>query len=69
MDIRRVSAQPTAAERGVVDALLGPPRSAWDGGERESRASEFIALEKLDDLAVRALTEGDPDVDSAAGFP
>jgi NADH-quinone oxidoreductase subunit F len=34
MDIRPVNASPTDAERDAVDALLGPPRSAWDGGAR-----------------------------------
>jgi len=36
MDIRLREAQAADEERAAVDALLGPPRSAWDGGERGS---------------------------------
>ena len=36
MDIRLVDADPTAEEREAVDACLGPPASAWDGGARGS---------------------------------
>jgi NADH-quinone oxidoreductase subunit F len=34
MDLRVRHAVPTDAERAAVDALLGPPRSQWDGGPR-----------------------------------
>ncbi|HUZ84779.1 MAG TPA: NAD(P)H-dependent oxidoreductase subunit E [Gaiellales bacterium] len=34
MDLRHTDTQPNTAEQQAVDALLGPPRSAWDGGER-----------------------------------
>ena len=34
MDLRFLDARPTDAEREAVDALLGPPESGWDGGER-----------------------------------
>ncbi len=34
MDLRLTSAEPTADEREAVDALLGAPSSAWEGGER-----------------------------------
>jgi NADH-quinone oxidoreductase subunit F len=34
MDIRLVDAEPISEERAAVDALLGAPRSAWDGGAR-----------------------------------
>jgi NADH-quinone oxidoreductase subunit F len=34
MDIHLMQAAPTAAERAAVDALLGPPESRWEGGER-----------------------------------
>ncbi len=39
MDLHLRHAASTDEERAAVDALLGPPRSAWDGGERgiESR--------------------------------
>jgi NADH-quinone oxidoreductase subunit F len=36
MDIRLLDAQPSDEERAAVDAVLGHPRSAWDGGERGS---------------------------------
>jgi NADH-quinone oxidoreductase subunit F len=36
MDIRAIDAEPSIAERSAVDALLGPPASSWDGGERGS---------------------------------
>jgi NADH-quinone oxidoreductase subunit F len=34
MDLRLRHATPTDDERAAVDALLGPPDSAWDGGPR-----------------------------------
>ncbi len=34
MDLRLRHSVPTDDERAAVDALLGPPESAWDGGER-----------------------------------
>ena len=36
MDIRPLDAEPTSEERAAVDAAIGPPTSAWDGGERGS---------------------------------
>jgi len=36
MDLRFRDAEPTEAERAAVDALLGPPTSAWDGGGRDA---------------------------------
>src|ERR1700674_2405992 len=36
MDLRLLDALPTDAERDAVDALLGTPRSGWDGGSRGS---------------------------------
>jgi NADH-quinone oxidoreductase subunit F len=35
MDLRFRDVEPTAEERAAVDHLLGPPSSAWDGGERD----------------------------------
>ena len=32
MDLRLLEAQPTEAERAAVDAVLGDPSSAWEGG-------------------------------------
>jgi NADH-quinone oxidoreductase subunit F len=43
MDIRLVDAEPTSAEREAVDACLGPPRSAWDGGARGSVRDQHAA--------------------------
>ncbi|HET9481641.1 MAG TPA: NAD(P)H-dependent oxidoreductase subunit E, partial [Candidatus Polarisedimenticolia bacterium] len=34
MDLRIGSAEPSASERKAIDAVLGPPASGWDGGER-----------------------------------
>ncbi|MFI9838072.1 NAD(P)H-dependent oxidoreductase subunit E [Nonomuraea sp. NPDC051941] len=34
MDLRFRGAEPSDEERAAVDALLGPPASAWDGGGR-----------------------------------
>jgi NADH-quinone oxidoreductase subunit F len=35
MDLHLRHAPPTDEERAAVDALLGPPTSQWDGGERD----------------------------------
>ncbi len=43
MDIKRVEAEPTTAERAAVDALLGPPQSAWDGGPRGNPRDAHVA--------------------------
>ncbi len=43
MDIKRIEAEPSAAERSAIDALLGPPRSAWDGGERGRPRDAHVA--------------------------
>ena len=34
MDIKLIDAPASAAERAAVDALLGPPQSQWEGGDR-----------------------------------
>jgi NADH-quinone oxidoreductase subunit F len=34
MDLRLTAGEPTAAERDAVDAVLGPPGSSWEGGDR-----------------------------------
>ncbi|MCX5764687.1 MAG: NADH-quinone oxidoreductase subunit E, partial [Gemmatimonadetes bacterium] len=36
MDLKLLDARPTAAERAAVDAVIGAPTSAWDGGARGS---------------------------------
>jgi len=43
MDIRRVESDPTDDERAAVDALLGPPSSAWDGGPRGSQRDAHVS--------------------------
>jgi len=43
MDIRLIDAESTAEEREAVDALLGPPQSAWDGGPRGSVRDAHVA--------------------------
>jgi len=43
VDIRPVEAESTSDERDAVDALLGPPASAWDGGERGSPRDAHVA--------------------------
>ena len=43
MDIKPVGAQATAEERGAIDELLGPPRSAWDGGARDNPRDAHVA--------------------------
>jgi NADH-quinone oxidoreductase subunit F len=43
MDIRAIDADPTTDERAAVDALLGPPLSAWDGGVRGNPADAHVA--------------------------
>src|SRR3954469_10661499 len=74
MDIRRVDSEPTAAEREAIDALLGRPVSAWNGGERgdprdghvstvgghDSRAMRHLLLPALQALQARAgwISEG-----------
>lgn len=43
MDLRFRDAEPTAEERAAVDALLGAPSSAWDGGDRTEFDLRFAA--------------------------
>ena len=43
MDIRSITAEPSSDERQAIDALLGPPRSAWDGGARGSLHDAHVA--------------------------
>ena len=44
MDIKLMEAAPTHEERAAVDALLGPPVSAWEGGPRGSRYDAHVAI-------------------------
>ena len=44
MDIRLPDATPTAEERSAVDAVIGAPTSAWDGGARGSARDAHTAL-------------------------
>jgi NADH-quinone oxidoreductase subunit F len=43
MDIRRIRTGPTTEERAAVDALLGAPRSTWEGGLRGSARDTHAA--------------------------
>jgi NADH-quinone oxidoreductase subunit F len=43
MDLRLRHSVPTDDERAAVDALLGPPESAWDGGARGDRYDAHVA--------------------------
>ena len=43
MDLHLRHAAPTPEERAAVDALLGPPRSGWDGGDRGSKYDTHVA--------------------------
>ena len=74
MDIRPIEVAPTVEEREAIDALLGPPQSAWDGGVRgnprdahvatvggrETRAQRHLLLPALRALQSRAgwISEG-----------
>ncbi|MEO8619443.1 MAG: NAD(P)H-dependent oxidoreductase subunit E [bacterium] len=44
MDIRLIEAEPTLEERAAVDAAIGAPTSAWDGGERGADRDAHTAL-------------------------
>jgi NADH-quinone oxidoreductase subunit F len=44
MDIRFRDAAPSDEEREAIDALLGPPAGAWDGGARGSHADYHSAV-------------------------
>jgi NADH-quinone oxidoreductase subunit F len=67
LDLRLLVAEPTDEERAAVDALLGTPRSAWEGGMRvadidgrtserghEARAQRHLLLPALHALQERA---------------
>src|SRR5688572_23202731 len=43
MDIRPIEILATDDERASVDALLGPPASAWDGGPRGNPRDTHVA--------------------------
>ena len=43
MDLRLSDAAPTTEEREAIDALLGPPRSQWEGGPRGSPRDAHVA--------------------------
>jgi NADH-quinone oxidoreductase subunit F len=43
LDLHLLDAAPTDEERAAVDALLGPPTSGWDGGERVEQRDAHTA--------------------------
>ncbi|WP_327584318.1 NAD(P)H-dependent oxidoreductase subunit E [Nonomuraea sp. NBC_00507] len=56
MDIRFRGAEPSEEERAAVDALLGPPATAWDGGSRsEADLRAAARAESQRDLLLPAL--------------
>ncbi|MDA0635095.1 NAD(P)H-dependent oxidoreductase subunit E [Nonomuraea sp. MCN248] len=56
MDLRFRDAEPTAEEREAVDALLGPPATAWEGGRRTETDLRVAARpESARDLLLPAL--------------
>ncbi|WP_084962578.1 NAD(P)H-dependent oxidoreductase subunit E [Thermoactinospora rubra] len=56
MDLRFRDAAPTEEERAAVDALLGPPATAWEGGARTEADLRFAARsEPRRDLLLPAL--------------
>jgi NADH-quinone oxidoreductase subunit F len=44
VDLRLITAVPTAEERAAVDACLGAPVSAWDGGARGNERDAHVAF-------------------------
>src|SRR5712691_8786120 len=44
MDLRPIDALPSAEEREAVDAVLGPPESGWEGGERRPDVDGHAAV-------------------------
>ena len=55
MDLKLLDATPTAEEREAVDALLGPPKSGWDGGTRDPERDTHVAYGGHDARAQRHL--------------
>jgi NADH-quinone oxidoreductase subunit F len=53
MDIRPIEAEPTADERAAVDAVLGAPESAWEGGTRGSARDAHTAAFGGEDTRAR----------------
>ncbi|MHB0963491.1 MAG: NAD(P)H-dependent oxidoreductase subunit E, partial [Gemmatimonadaceae bacterium] len=43
MDIRLPRSHPTDVERAAVEAVLGAPRSSWEGGARNGGTDAFVA--------------------------
>ena len=55
MDLHLLDAEPTAEEREAVDALLGEPRSGWEGGARDESRDAFTAAGGHEVRALRHL--------------
>jgi NADH-quinone oxidoreductase subunit F len=66
MDLKHIEVEATDEERQAVDACLGPPESAWDGGPRDNPVDFHVAhggqamRERRHQLlpALRALQQG-----------
>src|SRR6478735_3858434 len=44
MDLHVIGPLASPAERAAVDAVLGPPESAWRGGDRNPKTEGHVAL-------------------------
>ncbi|HTR78590.1 MAG TPA: NAD(P)H-dependent oxidoreductase subunit E [Gemmatimonadaceae bacterium] len=55
MDVHLLNAPPSDEERAAVDACLGPPSSAWDGGQRGQSLDSHVAFGGAEQRARRHL--------------
>jgi NADH-quinone oxidoreductase subunit F len=55
VDLHLLDAEPTAEERAAVDALLGEPRSGWEGGDRDESRDAFTSAGGHEARALRHL--------------
>jgi NADH-quinone oxidoreductase subunit F len=53
MDLHIIGAEPTSEERAAVDALLGPPVSSWEGGQRNTLHDVRVARGGLEEAKDR----------------
>jgi len=50
VDLHIVGAEPTTEERAAVDALLGPPKSGWEGGRRDAARDARMSRGGLEEV-------------------